>query len=198
MPRIEPADATYLADHRCSDAVGRDIASRVLDAAEGFLCEFSYTELTLRAVAALAGVSSNDAVAHFASKDALVAELCLRSTRRMPWCSDMDQSPRKRVEDQLRKMVAQVAKQPGVAAACAVALMADEPNTRDLRKQIVTEVHLRIAAALGRGAWPEVAATLQMAYFGALVQAASRLDTYQRAGDRLQNIVGLILADLDG
>jgi hypothetical protein len=46
-----------------------------------------------------------------------------------------------------------------------------------------------------RGAWHEVLTMPQTAYFGALVQSALRLYTYESAWERLENVIGVILPD---
>lgn len=51
-----------------------------------------------------------------------------------------------------------------------------------------------ITSAIGPGADPGTVFALEMAFFGALVQAGSGTFTYHEIADRLGYVVGLILA----
>jgi AcrR family transcriptional regulator len=57
---------------------------KVLDAAVELLRETSYSDLTMRMVAARAGVSPATAYTYFRSKNALIAEVYLRLVREVP------------------------------------------------------------------------------------------------------------------
>jgi hypothetical protein len=62
------------------------------------------------------------------------------------------------------------------------------------RDRIGAEIHRRITSAIGPGAHPGTVSALEMAFFGALVQAASGQFTYREIADRLADVVRLILA----
>ena len=166
---------------------------KVLDAAVEMLRESSYSDLTMRAVAARAGVAPATAYTYFSSKNALVAEVYLRLVRNVPLFTDVNQTTQQRVTAQLRELGLLVADEPELAAAATTALMGDEPEVRPVRDKIGLEVRRRIASALGPGAWPEVLTTLEMIFYGALVQAGTKSLTYYQMADRLDSVIGLIM-----
>jgi AcrR family transcriptional regulator len=166
---------------------------KVLDAAVELLRETSYSDLTMRAVAARAGVAPATAYTYFSSKNALVAEVYLRLVRNVPLFTDVNQTTQQRVTSQLHELALLVADEPELAAAATTALMGDEPDVRQVRDKIGLEVRRRIASALGPGAWPEVLSTLEMIFYGALVQAGTQSVTYYQMADRLDGVVALIM-----
>ncbi len=166
---------------------------KVLDAAVELLRETSYSDLTMRAVAARAGVAPATAYTYFSSKNALVAEVYLRLVRNVPLFTDVNQTTQQRVTSQLHELALLVADEPELAAAATTALMGDETDVRQVRDKIGLEVRRRIASALGPGAWPEVLSTLEMIFYGALVQAGTQSVTYYQMADRLDSVVALIM-----
>jgi AcrR family transcriptional regulator len=166
---------------------------KVLDAAVELLRETSYSDLTMRMVAARAGVSPATAYTYFRSKNALIAEVYLRLVREVPLFTDVNQTTQQRVTAQLRELSLLVADEPELAAAATTALMGNEPEVRGIRDKIGMEVHRRIASALGPGAWPEVLATLELIFYGALVHAGTRSATYYQMADRLDSVIALIM-----
>ena len=171
--------------------------SKVLDAAVELLRESSYSDLTMRAVAARAGVAPATAYTYFSSKNELIAEVYLRRVRTVPLFTDVNQSVQERVAAQLHELALLVADEPEVAAATTTALMGDEPEVRAVRDKIGMELRRRISSALGPGAWPEVLATLEMVFYGALVQAGSGSITYYQMADRLDSVIALIMGGAD-
>ena len=166
---------------------------KVLDAAVELLRETSYSDLTMRMVAARAGVSPATAYTYFRSKNALIAEVYLRLVREVPLFTDVNQTTQQRVTAQLRELSLLVADEPELAAAATTALMGNEPEVRGIRDKIGMEVHRWIASALGPGAWPEVLATLELIFYGALVHAGTRSATYYQMADRLDSVIALIM-----
>ena len=170
---------------------------KVLDAAVEMLRESSYSDLTMRAVAARAGVAPATAYTYFSSKNALIAEVYLRLVRDVPVFTDVNHSTQQRVTAQLRELALLVADEPELAAAATTALMGDEPEVRVVRDKIGLEVRRRISSALGPGAWPEVLTTLEMIFYGALVQAGTKSLTYYQMADRLDGVIALIMGGAD-
>ena len=166
---------------------------KVLDAAIELLREMSYSELTMRMVAARGGVAPATAYTYFSSKNALIAEVYLRLVQDVPLFTDVNQTTQQRVTSQLRELALVVADEPELAAAATTALMGDEPEVRQVRDKIGMEVRRRIASALGPGAWPEVLTTLEMIFYGALVQAGTKSVTYYQMADRLDSVIALIM-----
>ena len=170
-----------------------DTIRKVLDAAVEMLRETSYSDLTMRAVAARAGVAPATAYTYFSSKNALVAEVYLRLVHEVPLFTDVNQTAQQRVTAQLRELTLVVADEPELAAAATTALMGDEPGVRQVRDKIGLEVRRRIASALGPGAPPDVLSTLEMLFYGALTQAGTKSVTYYQMADRLDGVVALIM-----
>jgi AcrR family transcriptional regulator len=166
---------------------------KVLDAAVELLRETSYSSLTMRMVAARAGVAPATAYTYFRSKNALIAEVYLRLVRDVPLFTDVNQTTQQRVTAQLRELSLLVADEPELAAAATTALMGNEPEVAEIRDKIGMEVHRRIASALGPGAWPEVLATLELIFYGALVHAGTRSATYYEMADRLDSVIALVM-----
>jgi AcrR family transcriptional regulator len=170
---------------------------KVLDAAVELLHQSSYSDLTMRAVAAKAGVAPATAYTYFSSKNVLIAEVYLRRVQEVALFTDVNHSTQQRVSAQLRELALLVADEPEVAAATTTALMGDEPELRTVRDKIGLEVRRRIASALGPGAWPEVLSTLEMIFYGALVQAGTGKFTYYQMADRLDSVVALIMGSAE-
>lgn len=166
---------------------------KVLDAALEELHQTSFNALTMRMVAARAGVSPASAYTYFPSKSALVAEIYLRLLRDAPVRTDVNQSTRTRVSTTLREMALVVADEPELAAACSAALMADDPAVTPIREQIGAQVISRIQSSLGPG-WPApVATTLLMTFAGALMTA--RFLSFDQIADQLDAAVALVLGE---
>lgn len=174
-----------------------ETVSKVLDAAVDLLHQSSYSDLTMRAVAARAGVAPATAYTYFSSKNALIAEVYLRRVREVPLFTDVNHSTQERVTAQIRALALLVADEPEVAAATTTALMGDEPELRQVREKIGMEVRRRIASALGPGAWPEVLSTLEMIFYGALVQAGTGSISYYQMADRLDSVIALIMGSAE-
>ena len=171
--------------------------SKILDAAVDLLHQSSYSDLTMRAVAAKAGVAPATAYTYFSSKNTLIAEVYLRRVQAVPLFTDVNQSTQARVTAQLRELALLVADETEVAAATTTALMGDEPDMRPVREKIGLEVRRRIASALGPGAWPEVLSTLEMIFYGALVQAGGGGFSYYQTADRLDSAIALIMGSAE-
>ncbi len=189
----EPVTAVADLGERRRNRRQEETIRKVLDAAVEMLRESSYSDLTMRAVAARAGVAPATAYTYFSSKNALIAEVYLRLVHNVPLFTDVNQSTQQRVTAQLRELALLVSDEPELAAAATTALMGDEPEVRQVRDKIGMEVRRRIASALGPGAWPEVLTTLEMIFYGALVQAGTKSVTYQQMADRLDSVIALIM-----
>jgi len=159
------------------------------------LRESSYSDLSVRAVAARAQVAPATAYTYFSSKNHLVAEVYLDLVRQVPFFIDVNEPRISRVQQALRSLALVVADEPEVAAACTTALLSNDAAVGPVREQIGTEIHKRIKSALGPGADARTVSALEMSYFGALVHAGSGVLTYRQIADRLGYVVGLILGE---
>ncbi|MCQ4360381.1 MULTISPECIES: TetR/AcrR family transcriptional regulator [Mycobacterium] len=169
---------------------------KVLAAGMETMRENTYADLTVRLVAAKAKVAPATAYTYFSSKNHLIAEVYLDLVRQVPYFTDVNVAMHTRVDQALRHLALVVADEPEVGAACTAALMGGgtDPAVRAVRDRIGAEIHRRIASAIGPGAEPRTVSALQMAFYGALVQAGSGEFTYHEIADRLAEVVSLILA----
>jgi hypothetical protein len=76
--------------------------------------------------------------------------------------------------------------------------MSKSESVQPIRKAIDVEVHRRVSAALGSGAWPEVVSTMHLALLGAVTQAAAGNTTLDVIGDQLDRLVDVLLPPNDG
>jgi AcrR family transcriptional regulator len=169
---------------------------KVLAAGVEMLRETSYADLTVRAVAARAKVAPATAYTYFSSKNHLIAEVYLDLVRQVPYFTDVNDTMSARVQKALRSLVLVLADEPEVAAACTTALLSNsDPAVRAARDRIGGEIHKRVTSAIGPGADPRTVSTLEMTFFGALVNAGSGASTYHEIADRLNYVVGLIIGE---
>ena len=166
---------------------------RLVSAALATMRDSSYADLTVRGVAARAGVASATAYTYFSSKNHLVAEVYLELVRQVPFFTDVNDDRTNRVQQALRSLALVVADEPEVAAACTTALLSADAAVAPVREQIGVEIHKRIKSALGPDADSRTVSALEMSYFGALVHAGSGVLSYRQIADRLGYVVGLIL-----
>lgn len=168
---------------------------KVLAAGVEVLRETSYADLTVRAVAARAKVAPATAYTYFSSKNHLIAEVYLDLVRRVPYFTDVNDPMPTRVDKALRHLALVVADEPEVAAACTAALLGGggDPAVRSARDRIGAEIHRRITSAIGPDADPRAVSVLEMAFFGALVNAASGAYSYHQIADHLGYAARLIL-----
>lgn len=85
--------------------------------------------------------------------------------------------------------------EPRLAAACTRALLSTDDPIADVQARIGAEIHRRVTAALGTGAWPEVVSTLETIFWGTLIQAHTQALDYPTTADRLDTMVSLVLPD---
>ncbi|POX99239.1 TetR/AcrR family transcriptional regulator [Mycobacterium kansasii] len=188
--------AAQAVDDRPRNRRQEETFRKVLAAGMQTLRENSYTDLTVRMVAARAKVAPATAYTYFSSKNHLIAEVYLDLVRQVPYFTDVNVPMPVRVDQALRHLALVVADEPEVGAACTTALLGGgaDPAVRAARERIGVEIHRRIASAIGPGSEPTTVSALQMAFFGALVQAGSGEFTYHEIADRLADAVRLILA----
>ena len=159
---------------------------------------YPYRTLSRRLVADRAGLAYLDVCGHFASIDALIAETCLYRLRESPLVIEFHEAPRERIGAQFRQLIMLLACEPRYGTACVRALMSKSESVQPIRKAIDVEVHRRVSAALGSGAWPEVVATMHLALLGAVTQAAAGNTTLDVIGDQLDRLVDVLLPTNDG
>ncbi|MDG4666109.1 TetR/AcrR family transcriptional regulator [Mycobacterium sp. 236(2023)] len=189
------AKVIFLRSYGDRDRDDHDVVRVVLDATVELLRDVAYDDLTTRRIAEKAGVSHSDLCVYFRSKDAIVAEVYLGLLRDAPLGVDVDESAQTRVGALFHQLVMLVADQPGLAAACASAMISQETSVHAIRKRIHAELQRRVRTVLRSAAWPEVAETLEFGLMGAMVQASSGSATFEDAADDLARMVATLLPE---
>lgn len=152
------------------------------------------TDISVPALAARAKLAPATLYAHFPSIEVVFAELYLDRVMQLPLDIDPEGCATSQVSEQLAAITLVMADEPRLARACTHALVStDDVVVADVRLRIAAEVKRRIAAALGRGAWPEVLATLESVFWGALLQAQSGSMSYRQMARQLETMVSLIV-----
>ena len=189
----EPIDAPrrVLTDRQARTVRG------LTDAAVVELTEVGYSALSVRNVAKRAGVAPATAYTYFASKEHLVAEVFWRRFRSQEPPAADERNRSEQVVTVLEGFALVVAEESELAAACTIAVLADDPDVRHLREQIGTELHHRLTAALGPDADTAVIATLSYATAGALLQVGTGHLSYEDLPAVLARITRTILDTSD-
>ncbi|HNB00107.1 MAG TPA: helix-turn-helix domain-containing protein [Marmoricola sp.] len=173
-----------------------ETVSRLLDAAERVLNQVGPDELTIRMVASEAGVSAATAYTYLASKFHLYAELYWRHIQAHPVDQQALSAKRtslQRVQQVVAELVAATEKSPTLAAAANQALLSRDPNVERLRLRIGAEFVARLEQALGSRADAALIDALAMAFSGALLQVGMELMTYEQLGERLKQVIAVIM-----
>lgn len=168
---------------------------RLGNAAIGVLSREGYSGLTIRMVAAEAGVGAATAYTYFSSKEHLVAEVFWRRLTSSPVAPTASPCPTARVITVLRQIALLVADEPALAGAVTNALLGQDPEVEQLRLRIGREIHQRLVAALGDGYPPVLVESLELLYAGALVRAGMGYASYAEIADRLETSARLLLAE---
>ena len=152
-----------------------------------------YGGLTVRNVASRGGVAPATAYTYFSSKNHLVTELFWRRLQSLDPVPADDHPPVDRVVRTMREMALLVADEPGLASACTVAMLGDDPDVVHLRERIGLEWHDRLTAALADEYDPAVLHALEMSLSGALLHAGMGYSSYAQMADHLESTTRLIM-----
>jgi AcrR family transcriptional regulator len=170
-----------------------DTVERLGNAAVEILTRDGFAGLTVRRVAAEAGVGAATAYTYFSSKEHLVAEVFWRRLAAAPPGAHESEDPATRVIDVLRHIALLVADEPDFAGAVTNALLGKDPDVEVLRLRIGRDIHDRLVAALGQHRDPDVIESLELLYAGALVRAGMGYGSYSEIADRLEKSARLML-----
>ncbi|MGH3360912.1 MAG: TetR/AcrR family transcriptional regulator [Nocardioides sp.] len=170
------------------ETVGRLLAAGSLE-----LVSAGHEALTIRSVAARAGVSSATAYTYFSSKNHLFAELFWRELVRDEGWQPEGKTALARVQSVTREMSRMLAGAPALAAAATQALLGSDPDVARLRLRIGAEFQRRFQQALGDGASEPLLDALILVYTGALLQAGMGLASYAEMAERLDAVVATIM-----
>ena len=170
-------------------------AQRLLDAALAELESRDPDEVTVRTVAASAGVSPATAYNYFASREHLFAEVFSHHLERHA-PARLTGTPTARLQQTTRHLSVTIASAPHLAAAATKSLLGNDPDVERLRVRIGTLMAERFRTALAPGDKAidkRVLETLLLAFFGALLQTGMGLLTYPELADRLDEVVAVIM-----
>lgn len=170
-----------------------DTVDRLGRAAVDLLNREGFAGLTVRRVAAEAGVGAATAYTYFSSKEHLVAEVFWRRLAAAPPAVHESQDRAGRVVDVLRHIALLVADEPEFAGAVTTALLGRDPDVEVLRQRIGRDIRERLAAALGPDTDLDVIESLEMLYSGALVRAGMGYTSYVDIARRLEKSARLLL-----
>jgi AcrR family transcriptional regulator len=185
-----------------------DTVRRLTEAGVEEVRRSGYDNLSIRDVARRAGVAPATAYTYFGSKDHLLTEIFWRRLNALPPAGarggpgegagpdegaglGANASRSTEVTAVLRELALLVSEEPKLAAGCTAAMFGSEPDVRQLRLYIGRQIHQRIEAAAGPGS-PE-ARLLELAYYGAMVEAGLGYTTYEQMADRLAEAAELIM-----
>jgi AcrR family transcriptional regulator len=145
---------------------------RLTEAAMDEVRSIGFEAMTVRSVAKRAGVAPATAYTYFASKEHLVTEAFWRLLSVLPDPRVTAKQTTTRVMQAFSDMAALFVDMPELVAAVTVALLADDPDVKQLRDRVGHEIHRRFVAAL-----PDADAitleALDFAMSGALLRAGT-------------------------
>lgn len=170
-----------------------DTIQRLSNAALAVLSREGFGGLTIRLVAAEAGIGAATAYTYFSSKEHLVAEVFWRRLASSP-APASQQSSTERVIGVLRHIALLVADEPEFAGAVTNALMGRDPDVEHLRDRIAREIRGRLVDAVGADADAALIEALELLYTGALVHAGMGYVSYSEIADRLDRSARMLLS----
>jgi hypothetical protein len=189
-PRIEagaPRPRQRLSQRQASTVTA------LLDAGLDHLRDHGYDQITLRAVAARAGVTHTTAYNYFTSKAHLVAEIFWRHLSAVPTPSPgADLALEDRITQALNGPGLLLADEPALADAALSALLLSDPDIRRLRNAIGLDLSLRIEIAIGPDADPEVVEAVLLAFSGAMLQAGMGYFDFAGVVPRISKLAALL------
>ncbi|CAJ1582999.1 TetR/AcrR family transcriptional regulator [[Mycobacterium] wendilense] len=185
---------TREATRRRLTAKQADTVDRLGRSAVEVLSREGFAGLTIRMVAAEAGVGAATAYTYFSSKEHLVAEVFWRRLATTPAPANDAPDTTDRVVAVLRHIALLLANEPELAGAVTNALLGKDPDVEHLRSRIGAEIRRRLSAALGPDAEPELVDSLELLYAGALVRAGIGHASYPQIADVLERSARLLLS----
>ncbi len=170
-----------------------ETVDRLLVAAATELRSTGPEALTMRGVAARAGVSPATAYTYFASRNHLVAQLFWSALTAVEAPRPPGGSASARLLAEVRAMVEMLVAQPELASAVTTSLLSSDPDVERLRLLIGADFLTRFRRALGDPVDDVLLESLVLAFSGALLQAGMGLTTYAEMGERLDAVLPTIL-----
>jgi len=187
------SDTALESTRRRLSAKQADTVDRLGKAALDLLGREGFAALTVRRVAAQAGVGAATAYTYFSSKEHLVAEVFWRRLSESPLVAHESDDPATRVLEVLEQIALLVAGEPEFAGAVTNALLGKDPDVDVLRGRIGAAIRARLVAALGPAVDQDVIEALELLYTGTLVWAGMGYEAYPEIALRLVKSARLIL-----
>ncbi len=170
------------------------VVQRLIDAAVAEIRAEGYEGLTVRNVAARAGVAAATADTYFASKDHLITETVWRRIRALPDPRiDRRKAPAARVKAALVDLTALLAGQPALAAAATAAMLAADLDVKHIRDRVGALIRHRLEQALGDDGGEAVLTALELAVAGAMIRAGMGHLAYDELPERIAGVAELLL-----
>lgn len=170
--------ATEVPRRRLSGRKPEKVA-RLLDATATVIATTGYDALTVRQVAKAADVSNATAYNYFASKEHLLAEVYWR---RLDALEPLELAPGTPLAERVDAAVSPIAHaldgEPELAAGVTTALLAHDPDVKELRERIGALFTERLGAALGDDVPGETQLAFTMMLLGALISAGMKAFDY--------------------
>ena len=148
-----------------------ETVARLVDTAGEVLRARGYDGLTVRNVAAAAGVAPATAYTYFTSKDHLVAEVLWRRLVELPPVEPSPDTPAERASAALAPISLLLVDDPVVAAAVTTAMLGSDPAVKRVRDRIGAVLHDRLVDALGPDGDQGAVMALGLLFSGAMLQA---------------------------
>ncbi|WP_405163795.1 TetR family transcriptional regulator [Nocardia sp. NBC_01499] len=189
----EPDSVILEATRRRLSGKQADTVDKLTRSAVEVLAREGFAGMTIRMVAAAAGVGAATAYTYFSSKEHLVAEIFWRRLISAPSPVSEDADPTVRVVAELRNIAMLVADEQELSGAVTSALLGRDPDVVHLRGRIGTEIRKRLIRALGEKPDLDVVESLELLYAGALVRAGMGYASYSEIADRIEKSALLIL-----
>ena len=156
------------------------------------LHEVGWEGLSLRDVAARAGVTHTTAYNYFTSKEHLVAEINWRLLEALPEPEPAPDAPlASRLTEALRGASQMFADDHDLADAVFASMVARDPDITRLRDAIGTELLRRLGVAAGPDHDPRVVWAALVLYSGAMVQAGMGYFTFDEVVDQVAALLEL-------
>ena len=153
--------------------------------------EIGFDAMTVRSVAKRAGVAPATAYTYFASKEHLVTEAFWRSLARLPEPNVSAKQTVTRITQAFADMSKLFVEMPELVSACTIAMVADDPDVKELRDRVGHEIHRRFVAALPKADAATIEA-LDFAMSGALLRAGTGHMSHADVPNRIAAIANLL------
>jgi TetR/AcrR family transcriptional regulator, cholesterol catabolism regulator len=182
LPRRHPTERQAKIVQRLTDAAVDEIRAR------------GYDGLTVRNVAARAGLAPATAYTYFASKDHLIAEVFWRRIRALPEPRiDKRRAASVRVTSALRDLTALLAREPQLAAASTTAMLAADADVKHIRDLVGAAIRRRLEAALGEDDGEAILMALELAVAGGMIRAGMGHLPYEELPEQIAEVAGLLM-----